>query len=99
MAQHPQRVLRVYSLPVAQFDTIKTFQRLLQRQADAEAGTPASEGDPHWIDNSKALAHLIHLSGLVAMAAGQAGMTLPEFAAAFYMGDLKVSRRRDEVRP
>jgi hypothetical protein len=89
MAQHPQRVVRVFSLPVASFDTFKVLHRNLQFAADAEAGSPAREGDPHWIDNSKALVHLLHLISVLGMAAGQAGMNLSDFAAALYMGDLK----------
>lgn len=90
MAQHIPRVHRVFSLPLPQWDHLKVFQRDLQRAADADAGFPARDGDPHWIDNSKALTHLLHLSGLFGTAAGQAGMGLIDFATALYMGDVKV---------
>lgn len=90
MAQHIPRVHRVFSLPLPQWDHLKVFQRDLQRAADVEAGVVAREGDPHWVTGSNALTHLLHLSGMFGYAAGQAGMTMAEFATALYMGDLKV---------
>lgn len=95
MAQHIPRVHRVFSLPLPQWDHLKVFQRDLQRAADAEAGLVAREGDPHWIGNSDALTHLLHLSGMFGYAAGQAGMTMAEFATALYMGDLHVTAKSE----
>jgi hypothetical protein len=90
MAQHPPRVIRVYSLPVPLFDHLKVYQRSLQLAADIEAGAPAQEGASHWIDNSRALAHILQQHTLLCVAAGQAGMQPADFAAALYQGDLKV---------
>lgn len=91
MAQHSPRVIRAFSLPVSQFDQLKTFQRALQLAADREVGVAAREGDAHWIDNSRALAHLVQEHGLFSMAAGRVGMRSGEFATALYLGDLKAS--------
>lgn len=96
MAQHIPRVHRVFSLPLPQWDHLKVFQRDLQRAADAEGGFPAREGDAHWVSGSNALTHLLHLSGLFGFAAGQAGMTMAEFATALYMGDLRVVAKIEE---
>ncbi|WP_162581243.1 hypothetical protein [Variovorax sp. PBS-H4] len=96
MAQHSSRVIRAYSLPVPLFDHIKALQRSLQHAADIEAGTPAREGDAHWIDNSRALAHLVQHHFLFSVAAGQAGMQPADFAAALYLGNLKAVEA-DEV--
>lgn len=98
MAQHLPRVHRVFSLPLPQWDHLKVFQRDLQRAADAEAGQVAHEGDPHWVSNSDALTHLLHLSGMFGFAAGQGGMTMAELATALYMGDLQVVAK-DAVQP
>jgi hypothetical protein len=73
MAQLSPRVIRAYSLPVPLFDHLKVFQRSLQLAADIEAGTPDQQGDPHWIDNSRALAHVLQQHTLFSVAAGQAG--------------------------
>ncbi|GAA4358158.1 hypothetical protein GCM10023165_52810 [Variovorax defluvii] len=96
MAQHPPRVIRAYSLPVPLFDHLKALQRSLRHAADIEAGKPAREGDPHWIDNSRALAHLVHQHFLFSVAAGQSGMQPADFAVALYQGDLKAVKA-DEV--
>lgn len=90
MAQNSPRVIRAYSLPVAQFDHLKAYQRSLQLVADETAGTPAAEGDDHWIDNSMALARIVQEHGLLSMAAARVGMRTEQFVAALYMGDLKV---------
>jgi hypothetical protein len=92
MAQHPLRVIRAYSLPVRLFDHLKAVQRNLQHAADLEAGKPAQEGDAHWIDNSRALAHLVQHHFLFSFAAGQSGMQPGDFAVALYQGDLKAVR-------
>lgn len=92
MAHHLPRVHRVFSLPLPLFDHLKVFQRSLQLAADIEAGTPAQEGDPHWIDNSRALAHILQQHSLFSVAAGQAGMQPADFAVALYQGDLKAVR-------
>jgi hypothetical protein len=98
MALHPTpRVIRAYSLPVAQFDTLKTYQRLLQNQADLEAGTVAQEGDAHWITNSHALAHIIHLHSGIAVVAGMASMFPGPFVAALQLGDLVAAPREVEA--
>ena len=88
MAKQPQRVIRVYTLPVPQFDHLKAVQRFLQQKADREAGAPATELDPHHVTNSAALAHVLHWHGLIAQAAARHGMQPDEFAAALYLGDL-----------
>lgn len=89
MALHPTpRVIRAYSLPVAQFDTLKAYQRFLQNQADFEAGTVAQEGDAHWVTNSAALANIIHLHCGVSFIAGMAGMFPGPFVSALLLGDL-----------
>jgi hypothetical protein len=98
MAQHPPRVIRAYSLPVPLFDHLKVFQRSLQLSADIEAGTPAREGDLHWIDNSRALAHLLQQHSLFSVAAGQAGMQPADFAVALYQGDLKAVKSTEVQR-
>lgn len=99
MAQHPPRVIRAFSLPVAQFDHLKTYQRALQLQADREAGRPAHEGDAHWVDNSRALAHLIQEHGLMSIAAGFADMRSGEFATALYLRDIIPTRDRGTQLP
>ncbi|QNK66863.1 hypothetical protein [Variovorax sp. PAMC26660] len=89
MAQHlTPRVIRAYSLPVEQFDHLKNYQRSLQFAADAEAGTPACEGDAHWITNSQTLAHILHHHGLLATVAVRSDMHIGPFVSALYMGDL-----------
>lgn len=94
MALHPTpRVIRAYSLPVAQFDTLKTYQRLLQNQADIEAGTVAQADDAHWITNSHALAHIIHLHSSMASVASMAGMFPGPFISALKLGDLVAAPR------
>lgn len=98
MAQHPPRAIRAYSLPVPLFDHLKVYQRSLQLAADIEAGTPAQEGDPHWIDNSRALAHIVQHHVLLSVAAGQAGMQPGDFAAALYQGDLKAIKAPEAQR-
>lgn len=89
MAQHQQRVIRAYSLPVELFDHLKANQRHLQRQADAEVGTPAAEGGPHWVTNSGALADIVSIHYRLVYAAGKHGLLGDDFVTALCMGDLK----------
>ena len=91
MATHPApRVIRVYALPVEQFDHLKELQRRLQVAADAEAGKPAQPGDAHWIDNSRALAHLVQTHALYSMAAARFDMAVNEMAVGLYLSDFNV---------
>lgn len=82
MAQHPQRVLRVYSLPVELFDHLKATQRQRQHSADQRHGSPASEGDAHWVTNSDALGAIVYVHRLMSGAAEKAGLTLDQLATA-----------------
>lgn len=95
MAKQPQRVVRVYTLPVPQFDHLKAIQRFLQQKADREAGVPATEADPHHVTNSAALAHVLHWNGLIAQAAARHGVQPDEFATALYLGDLVAVEPKD----
>jgi hypothetical protein len=89
MAQHQQRVIRAYSLPVELFDHLKANQRHLQRRADVEAGTPATEGDLHWVTNSGALVDIVSIHYRLGYAAGKHDMLVDDFVTALCMGDLK----------
>ncbi|MFS2049034.1 hypothetical protein ACEN9J_07710 [Variovorax sp. Varisp41] len=99
MAQQPPRVIRAFSLPVPQFDQLKTFQRALQLAEDREVGEAACEGDAHWIDNSKALANLIQEHGLMSIAADLAGMRSGAFATALHLRDLIPARDKGAQLP
>lgn len=78
MAQHPQRVIRAYSLTVEIFDHLKATQRQLQSVADQRHGSPATEGAEHWVTNSDALSRIIYVNRLLTGVADRAGITLDD---------------------
>ncbi len=86
MASHPTpRVIRAYSLPVAQFDHLKAFQRYRQL-------TINRAGESRDVTNSEALACIVRHHELISTVAGLHNLMPDEFASALYLGDLKVSR-------
>lgn len=90
---HSPRVIRAYSLPVAQFDTVKAYQRFIQNQADRDVGSVAQEGDAHWVTNSQALAHIVQMHSNVCFVATMAGMFPAPFVTALMLGDLVTAPR------
>lgn len=97
MAQHPQRVLRVYSLPVELFDHLKATQRQRQHSADQRHGRPASEGDEHWVTNSDALAALVYVHRVMTNASERGGMTLDNLAAVLAVKGFQINAESGAV--
>lgn len=87
----PARVIRAYTLPADDFDTLKAHQRSLQRRADQSARLHGRE--PHQVTNSDALRDLLGVVSVLTSCAEAQGVELRDYVDALSRSSLKTTRR------